>query len=154
MIIRKASIKDIPTLLEYEQGVISAERPFDPTLRKETIHYYDIEKMINAETVEIVVAEKDAQIIACGYARIEKAEHFLDHNEYAYLGFMFVHPGYRGQGINAKIVAVLKEWVLSKDIKEMRLEVYEKNESAIRAYEKMGFVKHMITMRTAITVNT
>ena len=32
--IRVATIKDLPLLLEFEQGVITAERPFDPTLKK------------------------------------------------------------------------------------------------------------------------
>jgi GNAT superfamily N-acetyltransferase len=147
MLIRKATSKDIPVLLEYEQGVISAERPFDPTLRAGEIHYYDIEQMILADHVEIVVAEIESKIVACGYARIEKAKPYLDHNEYAYLGFMFVHPDYRGRGLNAKIIDVLKAWVIEKGLNEMQLDVYNRNESAIRAYEKMGFKRHLINMR-------
>jgi hypothetical protein len=44
--IREATLKDIPILLQFEQGVISAERPFDSTLGKGEIHYYDLEMMI------------------------------------------------------------------------------------------------------------
>ncbi len=57
IIIRKAVMTDLGKLLKFEQGVIDAERPFDPTLKKEKINYYDIEKMITAPDVEIVVAE-------------------------------------------------------------------------------------------------
>lgn len=42
--IRKAQLSDLATLLEFEQGIITAERPYDPTLKEEKIHYYDIEK--------------------------------------------------------------------------------------------------------------
>ena len=71
--IRKAVLTDLERLLEFEQGVIAAERPYDPTLRKEKINYYNIEKMISAPDVEIVVAELDGVIIGSGYARIENA---------------------------------------------------------------------------------
>lgn len=150
MQIRNARLEDLSTLLEYEQGVITSERPFDPTLKNELIHYYDIEKMILADHIAVMVAETDSKIIASGYARIEKAEEYLKHDKYAYLGFMFVHPDYRGKGVNAMIVEALKEWVRSRGLTEMRLEVYNNNEPAIRAYEKIGFVKHMIEMRCSV----
>ena len=40
--IRKALLSDLATLLEFEQGIIAAERPYDPTLKKEKIQYYNI----------------------------------------------------------------------------------------------------------------
>ena len=48
--------------------------------------------MISATDVEVVVAVLDEQIIGSGYARIENAKPYLNHNLYAYLGFMFTHP--------------------------------------------------------------
>jgi hypothetical protein len=39
MIIRKATIDDLPVLLQFEQGIISAERPFDSTLLPDPISY-------------------------------------------------------------------------------------------------------------------
>ena len=153
MITRKATLEDLPTLLEYEQGVIETERPFDPTLGKGLIHYYDIAEMIRADHIEVMVVEIDSNVVACGYARIEKAKPYLQHNEHAYLGFMFVHPNFRGQGLNAIIIAALKEWVVSKGLTEMRLDVYNDNLSAIYAYEKVGFKKHMIEMRLGLMDN-
>lgn len=40
--VRIATLKDLPTLLAFEQGVIEAERPFDPTIKAGNINYYDI----------------------------------------------------------------------------------------------------------------
>jgi len=134
-------------LYQFEQGVITAERPYDPTLKDGLIHYYDLKEMIGVSHVELVVAEVNNKLIASGYARIEKVEPFLQHDSHAWLGFMFVHPEYRGQGVNKKIIDVLKEWALSRNIKEIRLQVYNDNLSAIKAYEKIGFSKHMIEMR-------
>jgi ribosomal protein S18 acetylase RimI-like enzyme len=41
----------------------------------------------------------------------------------------------------------LKEWCRSQNITELRLDVYHDNPSAIRAYEKAGFKKHLVNMR-------
>jgi hypothetical protein len=57
IIIRKAEPGDIETLRRFEQGVITAERPFDPTLREEKTSYYDIEGLIDSPIAELVVAE-------------------------------------------------------------------------------------------------
>ncbi|WP_462220624.1 N-acetyltransferase family protein [Ferruginibacter sp.] len=148
--IRKAVLTDLERLLEFEQGVIAAERPYDPTLRKEKINYYNIEKMINAADVEIVVAELDEVIIGSGYARIENAKPYLQHQQHAYLGFMYVDPNHRGKGVNKKIIDALVEWCTLQNITELRLDVYQMNEAAINAYEKVGFAKHMIAMRMGL----
>jgi hypothetical protein len=39
--INRAELEDLNILLEFEQGIITAERPYDPTRRK--INYYDIQ---------------------------------------------------------------------------------------------------------------
>lgn len=148
--IRRASLKDLPTLLEFEQGIINAERPFDPTLKEGKISYYDIEKMISATDVEVVVATIGSEIIGSGYARIEEAKPYFNHKLYAYLGFMYTHPSHRGKGVNAKIIETLKNWVISHDIFEMRLDVYNDNPSAIKAYEKVGFKNYLVNMRIGL----
>ena len=150
IIIRKASLNDLPTLLRFELGVIAAERPLDSTLKKGDIHYYDIKSMINSPDVELLVAVTGLEIIGCGYARIENAKPYLQHQQHAYLGFMYVDPAYRGKGVNKKIIAALKQWSLSRHITEMRLDVYYENPSAIKAYEKAGFSKYMIAMRMGL----
>jgi len=150
IIIRKAVPGDLDTLLGFEQGVISAERPFDPTLKPGHTNYYDIEKMIASPDVELLVAEQDGKLIGSGYARIENAKPYLVHERYAYLGFMYVIPSFRGRGINKMIMKALVKWSASQNIAELRLDVYHANESAIRAYEKVGFSKHMVNMRMGL----
>jgi GNAT superfamily N-acetyltransferase len=148
--IRKAKLDDLKTLLEFEQGIVAAERPYDPTLKEGEIHYYDIEKMILATDIEVIVAEIDTVIVGSGYARIANAKPYLNHENYAYLGFMFTDPKYRGKGVNSKIIEALKTWCRSLEIYELRLDVYNDNPSAIKAYEKAGFKKHLINMRTGL----
>ena len=148
--IRKAHPNDLEKLLEFEQGIITTERPFDPTLKAEKIHYYDIEKMISAPHIEVMVAEIDSELIGSGYARIETAKPYLNHLNYAYLGFMYTVANHRGKGVNAKIIEALKKWCTLQDVFEIRLDVYNDNTSAIKAYEKAGFKKHLINMRMVV----
>ncbi|GAB3331411.1 GNAT family N-acetyltransferase [Hymenobacter humi] len=148
--IRPATPNDLETLLRFEQGVIAAERPFDPTLRSEGITYYDLQELITSSQALIIVAEDQQQIVGSGYARIEPAQPYLRHEQYAYLGFMYVEPAYRGRGVNALIMESLKQWAMAQGLKELRLEVYAQNAPAIRAYEKAGFAAHMLEMRMAI----
>lgn len=148
--IRKATTSDLPTLLRFEQGVISAERPFDDEIKPAPVHYYDLEEMISASHIELVVAELNGEIIGSGYARIEKSKHFIKQPLHAYLGFMYVDPAYRGKGVNKEIIEALKNWTISQNITELRLDVYNGNMSAIKAYEKAGFEKQLINMRLDI----
>jgi GNAT superfamily N-acetyltransferase len=145
--IRKARTTDLETLLRFEQGVVTADRPFDPTLKDGQIHYYDIRAMITANDVELLVAELDGVVIGSGYARIEASKPYLKHSVHAYLGFMYVDPAHRGKGINKMIITELKTWAHSRNVTELRLDVYHGNANAIKAYEKAGFTQHMINMR-------
>jgi GNAT superfamily N-acetyltransferase len=150
IIIRQASMADMDTLLRFEQGVITAERPFDATLKADPNHYYDLEEMIRAEHIELLVAVSGDETIGSGYARIKKSKHYLQHSHHAYLGFMYVLPAWRGKGVNSLIIGALKDWALTRGITELRLDVYTGNASAIAAYEKFGFSQYMIQMRMGI----
>lgn len=149
IIIRKATMNDLDTLLQFEQGIMAAERPFDPTLKPIT-HYYDIPEMINADHIELLVAESNEQLIGCGYARIETSKHYLRHSQHSYLGFMYTDPAHRGKGVNKMIIESLQQWSIARNITEMRLEVYYQNDAALKAYEKVGFIRHMIEMRKEV----
>ena len=148
MTIREATQEDLKVLLEFEQGVVVAERPYNKTLIEGEIKYYDLPSLISSEDATLIVTEKDNEIVGCGYALIKQSEKDYNHfKKYAYLGFMFVKPEYRGQGINQSIVEKLINWSKEKGISEIRLDVYDQNESAVKAYEKVGFEPLLLTMR-------
>lgn len=150
IIVRSAVKADLETLYKFEQGIITAERPFDATLKDVHIHYYDLAAMVDAPDVELAVAIDDDSVIGSGYARITDSKPYLKHPQHAYLGFMYVEPAYRGKGVNQKIVDHLKKWAISKGINEMRLDVYNDNLPAVKAYEKYGFAKLLVEMRMGI----
>nr|WP_299383881.1 GNAT family N-acetyltransferase [Allomuricauda sp.] len=145
--IRDAVSEDLPILLQFEQELIKAERPFDVTIREDPISYYDIGEMIISDDASVLVVEHRGAIVASGYAKKRRARHYLDHEFYSYLGFMYTVPEHRGRGLNAKIMDALKTWSVQKGLHEMRLTVYADNIPALRAYEKVGFKSHIMEMR-------
>ncbi|HLK28906.1 MAG TPA: GNAT family N-acetyltransferase [Puia sp.] len=147
LIIRKATEQDVHVILAFEQEIINAERPFDITLKTEPTYYHDIPKMISSENIYFIVAEINNEIIASAYSRIISSSHYLKHDEHAYLGMMYVVPEHRGKGINKKMIDELIAWSNSRNVHEFRLLVYNENSPAISAYEKSGFVKHVVEMR-------
>ena len=146
-IYRSADSRDLPVLLEFEQQIIKAERPMDPTIREGKVSYYDLAALLGDPNARVVVAQLEGQVVASGFAVIKPARPYLDHEKYAYLGFMYTEPGYRGRGINAGIVEELKQWALDRGLAEIRLTVYLENLPAIKAYEKSGFKGHILEMR-------
>lgn len=148
MITREATEQDLEILLTFEQGIVSAERPFNSTLIDGEIHYYDLSHFIKSPDATLIVVEDNNEIVASGYALIKQTEkNYYKFESYAYLGFMYVKPEYRGKGINKIITDELISWARSRNISEVRLDVYAENESAVKAYEKAGFEPLLLTMR-------
>ncbi|MES2645783.1 MAG: GNAT family N-acetyltransferase [Bacteroidota bacterium] len=148
--IRKATETETDILLSFEKGIIATERPFDSTLKDGDIHYYDLVELIRSDRSEVLIAVVNNEIVGSGYAKIVSAQPYLKFNEYAYLGFMYVIPAFRGQGINQKIIQGLLDWAKSKNLTEVRLEVYEENIVAKNRYLKAGFKPNLLEMRLEI----
>ncbi len=145
--IRQARMSDIPQLEAMEQGLIREERPFDPTIREDPVRYYNLPQLIEDPKSMLLVAESGGRLLSCGYASPRIPRHYLDHEVYAYLGFMFTLPEFRGMGLNGAIIEKLREWSRGQGLREFRLTVYTDNTPALKAYEKAGFAPHILEMR-------
>ena len=147
MTYREAQLDDLPQLLELEQCIIAAERPFNANIKSEKTSYYNIQHLIEDSDSCLMVAINDGHIIGTGYAQIQQSKTSLQHDRHSYLGFMFVSPEFRGQGINQKIIHLLVAWSQDRDVNDFYLDVYSQNGSAIKAYEKVGFQPCLMEMK-------
>ena len=145
--IRTAPAADLPTHLRFEQGIVTAARPYDLTLKPDPISYYDIEAMIGAPDAEVAVAVIDGELVGSGYAQKKRSRHYLDPDYHAFIGFLYVEPEHRGKGINQRVLDHLFAWARAQDLPEIHLTVYPQNDPAIRAYEKVGFDPYILEMR-------
>jgi len=145
--IRKADLDDLHQLLEFEQSIITSERPFDDRLRDSKVTYYDIKQLMTNEKSHLIVAECAGELVGSGYALLMKTEPCEKYDFFSYLGFMFVLPRYRRMGINKRIMDALIDWSKNRGVVDIRLEVFDENETAVQAYEKFGFSKAIVNMR-------
>lgn len=145
--LRPATIEDLPILLTFEQGIVNTERVFDATLKEGEIHYYDIAKMIESENTQVLIVETNSEIVASGFVQILEAEAFRKFEKYSSFRFMYVKETHRNKGLNKMILDGLIKWSDSKNIKQIKLNVYDENTPALNAYLKAGFKKTMVEMQ-------
>ncbi|MGB0866114.1 MAG: GNAT family N-acetyltransferase [Granulosicoccaceae bacterium] len=147
MIFREANTSDLGRLLEMEQGVVEAERPFNAQIKEAGVKYYDFEQLIESEDSLLLVVELDGDLIAAGYAQIRVSKPSVVHHEHVYLGFMYVSPEHRRKGLNQRVLERLLDWGKGRGVMDVYLDVYAQNEAAIQAYKKAGFAPSMLEMK-------
>lgn len=147
LIVREARDDDYHSLVALEQKLIDAERPYNASLKEKDAYYYDIEKLISDSDSRLVVGQVSDDIVATGYVQIRHTKPALDHDNHGYLGFMYVADKYRGLGLNKLILQDLLNWGQQRGVTDFYLDVYEENNSAIRAYEKFGFRGYLLGMK-------
>lgn len=145
--IRKANLSDVPVLEDFLQRLIAVERPMDVSLeQKKFIKYYDVSDFIKSDKAELYVVTINNEIVGSGYGQIRQNKPHFANKQHGYVGFMFVKKEHRGKGISKLILNTIFDWFRSRGIKETRLQVYQENPNAIKAYEKVGFRKNLIEM--------
>lgn len=147
LIMRSARLPDLPVLRSFEQGIVTAERPYDSTLKADPISYYDIEEMIRSEDAEVAVAEVDGEIVASGYVKKRQSREYVMSDDHAFIGLLYVAPPHRGQGVNKRVLGHLFAWAKTNNLPDVHLTVYPENAPAVRAYEKAGFEPYLLEMR-------
>jgi GNAT superfamily N-acetyltransferase len=93
------------------------------------------------------VMEHDGRVVGCGYVQLRPSEAAFVYDQHAFLGFMYVEPGVRGQGINKMIIESLISWSRDSGVHDFYLEVYAENRAAIRAYDKVCFTPILVEMK-------
>ena len=144
---RQATPNDEQALNQCLQEIVAAERPMDECLQDGFIQYYDPLKFLSSDNTQLIVAESEHGVVACGAAEIRNAKAYYHYHKTLYLAMMYVNEDYRGTGINAQIIEGLLSWGKSKGVENAMLTVYPQNASAIKAYEKLGFETALLEMR-------
>ena len=65
--LRQAREADLPVLRAMEQALVREERPFDPTIRPDPVHYHDLPALLADPESRVLIAEADGVAVACGF---------------------------------------------------------------------------------------
>ena len=102
----------------------------------------------NSEKVLLVAEEngpstsaQDRRILGQVLLNITKTpdDPIIKPRKFVYVDELAVAASHRGQGIGKKLMEAAKEWAKQQGIREIELNVWEKNGRAIHFYEKLGY---------------
>jgi GNAT superfamily N-acetyltransferase len=145
--IRQAKLSDLDILKKFQGKLVDFERPLDPTIKNGDVGYYNLENKLKSSNVLFLIAEAGGKPAGCGFGEIMKSVKWSKHKYKGFIGMMFVEKEFRGKGIGGMIIERIVEWFRKEKINDVRLQVYEKNASAVKAYMKSGFKSHILEMR-------
>lgn len=147
---RRATASDLPTLNQFQYGIIHAEATYIPRRQDRPYEYYDLAALLNDDDTRIVVAEQDGKPVASGYVQKRASKPYLSHTHHGYIGFIYTLPEYRGRGMARRVLAALAREAKDMGLDELRLDVFAGNQTAIATYEAAGFTPNIMEMRCEI----
>ena len=121
--LKKATIADIPALLELEKSV-AGTKIYSPTLTKN-------EWKEELQKSEVYLIEKNN--VVAGSLLYEKND-----NENIYIGGLVINPRFQGQGIAREAMVIVLEKF--KGVKRIDLVTHPDNIKAINLYQSLGFI--------------
>lgn len=149
MIVRKAKISDIPKIMILQKELISFERRFDASMRRDALYYprKQLAESIKSANANLLVVADGNTIYGCCFGKITKSEGWDAHPKKGYIGLMYMHDVHRSKGYGKKMMQELLNCFGKKGIKELQLNVYPKNDRAVLFYRSFGFEPHLMYMR-------
>jgi GNAT superfamily N-acetyltransferase len=141
IIIRKAVIEDLSSLLAINYSSFEANAQYDPYIDMNWIHsrnaQWHFRKAITKEGHYAIVAEVDGKSV--GFL-------FLSPKRYTYrkvkmieLDIVAVLPKYRSQGVGEKLLDEAKQWAKGEGYQTIYVSSYYNNKRAVSFYTREGF---------------
>ena len=159
MIIRKATIKDVPQLMLLAIDLLKYHENFDPYFApaQDVNNIYEkfFTGCIFSTTKQLLVAEHDRGIIAYALGEISSRPPVFKIRNIGAINDMFVAKKFRKTGIAKKLLTELMCWFKDKGLKYpglnyVELSVHTKNEVGQKAWAKYGFKEFMSKQRIKI----
>jgi ribosomal protein S18 acetylase RimI-like enzyme len=123
-------------------------RPIGPALSRELF-----ESMLADVDAAWLVAQRPGEIIGFVSVRVVQAADrpILVPRSYAEVDSLAVREPYRRFGIGRALMAHAQRWATERGLREIELNVWEFNQSAIAFYEALGYVTERRKMRRIIS---
>lgn len=144
--VRRAKVKDIDQLLHLARALNDHHLEFDAQyfalsdVADQNWRTY-FRRMIYSPTSLVLVASHANQIVAYTVAGVKKRAPIFREPAIATIDDLFVQPDYRQQGVARQLVEHVIAWLkqLHPQIRYLDLQVYQANQTAVQAWQKLGF---------------
>lgn len=149
IVIRNAEIEDTKKIDEFLTKLILDERKYDPNINEncEITNYY--ENIISKEDTCILVAEYDRKLVGYLYGFI-KNDGDTCISLVSKLDALYVEEDFRNMNIGNNLIEEFKKWCLTRNVKNIEVNLWQNNEIAFKLYSKHGFKPSKITMNVEI----
>jgi ribosomal protein S18 acetylase RimI-like enzyme len=150
--IRGATSADLPNLGRLGALLVQKHHDFDAlrflAASSQTTDRYAsfLGSQLDNPDVVLLVAESDATVIGYAYAAIEGYDWMSLRGPAAVLHDLVVDPAHRGRGIGRLLLDATLSRLESRGTPRVVLSTAERNESARRLFEHMGFRTTMVEM--------
>ena len=136
-LVRRATALDVEKLVSF---AIAEAREVEKTARSSELIREGVRVGLEDDSIAMywVLEKEDLEVI--GNVSVVKEWSNWNAGYYWWIQSMFLHPEYRGKGLMDKLIEAVKETAKQGDAVDLRLYVHNRNERAIKAYRKSGFL--------------
>lgn len=150
-LVRRAEVKDIPSLMELLKQVNKVHYDGRPDLFKLETKYSpdELSKIIADDDTPVFVCEnEDGKILGHGFCVMQRPENtrLLTDILTLYIDDICVDESARGMHVGEAIYEHIIEFARSNGCYNVTLNVWSCNPSAMKFYEKMGLVPYKVGM--------
>jgi ribosomal protein S18 acetylase RimI-like enzyme len=162
IVIRKAKLKDIDLILNFEKKLIkSADDIINKYCPQNFVDYRlknDYEEILSryikgriySKNDAIFIAELNGKLVGHMIISIKKSHPIFEMDKYGRINTVYIEEKFRGKSISSKLKDEAFKWFKKKDINRVSLNVFPDNEKGINTYKKWGFSTSLIEMRMMI----
>lgn len=148
--IYKAGVNDTNDILRLMRGLIAEhhqrDRYYKPFSKYRGLKKYILDSLKDKNKLTLVVKNKNG-VVAYLVAAIEEAPFYSSEKDIGVIADAAVNKVYRRRGILTMMFKYAEEWFRRQGIKYLELSVNSKNQTAIAAWQKLGFRVYKLRMR-------
>ncbi|HNA34506.1 MAG TPA: GNAT family N-acetyltransferase [Flavobacteriales bacterium] len=95
----------------------------------------------------IAVAEWDGEVIGFAHAAVKLAPEHLGGGRIGHVTHLYVTPAHRRSGIARALAASLHEWLRTRSVLSIELQVVHRNEAGLAFWRSLGYAPELLQMR-------
>jgi ribosomal protein S18 acetylase RimI-like enzyme len=151
-VVRPARSADVPALGRLGALLVQEHYEFDArrflAATKSTPDHYGrfLASQLDDPDVLVLVAERAGDVIGYAFAAIEGYDYLSLRGPAGLLHDLIVDPEHRGHGVGRLLLTAVFSYLNSRGVPRVVLSTAQRNESAQRLFERMGFRRTMIEM--------
>lgn len=142
MIIRTATLDDLPAIIDMGERLQRESRGFEPLLTfnwQQAYGHYS-EEMSNENAKIIVAVDADGALLGYQYSYVVTLDYLPEKNRECTLEALYVKPECRGKGVGSELVRRAEQWgVEEMKVDRIKAGIYADNVASEAVHLRAGF---------------